>query len=86
MSYTQQRTLSGAAIGGGAGLLGGYAYDQVRKSRGGHEGICLRRRVTSWCTVFHPELRLPFPNLCGSLLFRTPGSRTPPTTVGYRRH
>ena len=24
----------GAAIGGGAGLLGGYAYDQYRKSRG----------------------------------------------------
>lgn len=24
----------GAAIGGGAGLLGGYAYDQYKKSRG----------------------------------------------------
>ncbi len=55
MSYTQQRVLSGgaigaasgatigaiagnagmgAAIGGGAGLLGGYIYDQYRKSRG----------------------------------------------------
>ena len=55
MSNTQQRTLSGgaigassgaligwaagcpacgAAIGGGAGLLGGYAYDQYEKSQG----------------------------------------------------
>jgi osmotically inducible lipoprotein OsmB len=55
MSNTEQRTLSGgaigassgaligwaagcpacgAAIGGGAGLLGGYAYDQYQKSRG----------------------------------------------------
>ena len=34
MSTTQQRTLSGAAIGGGAGLLGGYAYDQYEKSQG----------------------------------------------------
>jgi uncharacterized membrane protein len=55
MSYTQQRTLSGgaigassgaligwaagcpacgAAIGGGAGLLGGYVYDQYEKSQG----------------------------------------------------
>jgi hypothetical protein len=55
MSTTQQRTLSGgaigassgaligwaagcpacgAAIGGGAGLLGGYAYDQYQKSQG----------------------------------------------------
>jgi osmotically inducible lipoprotein OsmB len=55
MSTTQQRTLSGgaigassgaligwaagcpacgAAIGGGAGLVGGYAYDQYEKSRG----------------------------------------------------
>lgn len=55
MSYTQQRVLSGgaigassgaligwaagspaagAAIGGGAGLLGGYLYDQYEKSRG----------------------------------------------------
>ena len=25
---------AGAAIGGGAGLLGGYAYDQYKKSRG----------------------------------------------------
>jgi hypothetical protein len=31
---TQQRTLSGGAIGGGAGLLGGYAYDQYEKSQG----------------------------------------------------
>ena len=30
MSTTQKRTLSG----GGAGLLGGYAYDQYEKSRG----------------------------------------------------
>ncbi|MCX5892240.1 MAG: glycine zipper domain-containing protein [Deltaproteobacteria bacterium] len=55
MSPTQQRVLSGgamgassgaligwaagspaagAAIGGGAGLLGGYLYDQYQKSRG----------------------------------------------------
>ena len=55
MSSTQQRVLSGgaigassgaligwaagspaagAAIGGGAGLLGGYLYDQYQKSRG----------------------------------------------------
>ena len=55
MSNTQQRVLSGgaigassgaligwaagcpacgAAIGGGAGLLGGYAYDQYEKSQG----------------------------------------------------
>lgn len=55
MSYTEQRTLSGgaigaaggaligaaagapgtgAAIGGGAGLLGGYLYDQYEKSQG----------------------------------------------------
>jgi osmotically inducible lipoprotein OsmB len=55
MSATQQRTLTGgaigassgaligwaagcpacgAAIGGGAGLLGGYAYDQYEKSQG----------------------------------------------------
>ena len=55
MSATQQRVLSGgaigassgaligwaagcpacgAAIGGGAGLLGGYAYDQYEKSQG----------------------------------------------------
>jgi hypothetical protein len=55
MSNTQQRTLSGgaigasggtligwaagcpacgAAIGGGAGLLGGYAYDRYEKSQG----------------------------------------------------
>jgi uncharacterized membrane protein YebE (DUF533 family) len=34
MSTTQQRTLSGGAIGGGAGLLGGYAYDQYEKSQG----------------------------------------------------
>ncbi len=55
MSSTQQRVLSGgaigassgaligwaagspaagAAIGGGAGLLGGYLYDQYEKSRG----------------------------------------------------
>ena len=36
MSTTQQRTLSGGAIGGGAGLLGGYAYDQYEKSQGRH--------------------------------------------------
>jgi hypothetical protein len=34
MSTTQPRTLSGGAIGGGAGLLGGYAYDQYEKSQG----------------------------------------------------
>jgi osmotically inducible lipoprotein OsmB len=55
MSYTEQRTLSGgaigagsgaligwaagcpacgAAIGGGAGLVGGYVYDQYEKSQG----------------------------------------------------
>jgi hypothetical protein len=55
MSYTEQRVLSGGAIGatggaligavagsagigaaagGGAGLLGGYVYDQYQKSRG----------------------------------------------------
>ena len=55
MSYTEQRTLSGgaigaaggaligaaagapgtgAAIGGGAGLLGGYLYDQYEKNQG----------------------------------------------------
>jgi osmotically inducible lipoprotein OsmB len=55
MSYTEQRVLSGGAIGsaggaligvaagsaaigaaagGGAGLLGGYVYDQYRRSRG----------------------------------------------------
>ena len=34
MSYTQPRTLSGGAIGGGAGLLGGYAYDQHEESQG----------------------------------------------------
>ena len=34
MSNTQQRTLSGGAIGGGAGLLGGYAYDRYEKSQG----------------------------------------------------
>ncbi len=55
MSYTEQRTLSGgaigaasgaligaaagspgtgAAIGGGAGLLGGYLYDRYEKSQG----------------------------------------------------
>jgi osmotically inducible lipoprotein OsmB len=55
LSATQQRTLTGgaigasggaligwaagcpacgAAIGGGAGLLGGYAYDQYEKSQG----------------------------------------------------
>ena len=42
MSTTQQRTLSGGAIGasscaligGGAGLVGGYAYDQYEKSQG----------------------------------------------------
>ncbi len=55
MSYTEQRVLSGgamgaaggaligaaagstaigAAAGGGAGLLGGYIYDQYQKSRG----------------------------------------------------
>ena len=34
MSTTQQRTLSGAATGGGAGLVGGYAYDQYEKSQG----------------------------------------------------
>ena len=55
MSYTEQRVLSGgaigagsgaligwaagcpgcgAAIGGGAGLVGGYVYDQYEKSRG----------------------------------------------------
>jgi osmotically inducible lipoprotein OsmB len=55
MSTTQQRTLTGgaigassgaligwaagcpacgAAIGGGAGLLGGYGYDQYQKSQG----------------------------------------------------
>jgi hypothetical protein len=28
MSYTQQQTLSAGAIGEGASLLGGYAYDQ----------------------------------------------------------
>jgi hypothetical protein len=35
------RVPSGAAIGGGAGLLGGYAYDQYEIVRAGHEGICL---------------------------------------------
>ena len=55
MSYTQQRVVSGgaigassgaligwaagcpacgAAIGGGAGMLGGYVYDQYEKSQG----------------------------------------------------
>jgi osmotically inducible lipoprotein OsmB len=55
MSYTEQRVLSGGAIGatggalvgaaagsaaigavagGGAGLLGGYVYDQYQKSQG----------------------------------------------------
>ena len=47
MSYTEQRTLSGgaigaaagapgtgAAIGAGAGLVGGYLYDQYQKSQG----------------------------------------------------
>jgi len=55
MSYTEQRVLSGgaigagsgaligwaagcpgcgAAIGGGAGLVGGYVYDQYQKSQG----------------------------------------------------
>ena len=34
MSTTQPRTLSRGAIGGGAGLLGGYAYDQYEKSPG----------------------------------------------------
>ena len=34
MSTTQQRTLSGGAIGGGTGLLGGYADDQYEKSPG----------------------------------------------------
>ena len=34
MSNTQPRTLSGGSIGGGAGLLGGYAYDQYEKSQG----------------------------------------------------
>jgi hypothetical protein len=34
MSTTQPRPLSGGAIGGGAGLLGGYAYDQYDKSQG----------------------------------------------------
>ncbi len=55
MSYTEQRVLSGgaigagsgaligwaagcpgcgAAIGGGAGMVGGYVYDQYEKSRG----------------------------------------------------
>jgi len=55
MSYTQQRVVSGgaigagsgaligwaagcpacgAAIGGGAGMVGGYVYDQYEKSRG----------------------------------------------------
>jgi osmotically inducible lipoprotein OsmB len=55
MSYTEQRLLSGGAVGatggaiigaaagsaaigaatgGGAGLLGGYVYDQYQKSRG----------------------------------------------------
>jgi len=55
MSTTQQRVLSGgaigasggaligwaagspavgAAVGGGAGLLGGYLYDQIQKSQG----------------------------------------------------
>ena len=55
MSYTEQRVLSGGAVGatggaiigaiagsaalgavagGGAGLLGGYVYDQYQKSRG----------------------------------------------------
>jgi osmotically inducible lipoprotein OsmB len=42
ISTTQPRTLSGgaigassgAAIGGGASLLGGYAYDQYEKSQG----------------------------------------------------
>jgi hypothetical protein len=28
MTPTEQRTLSGAAIGAGAGALGGYLYDQ----------------------------------------------------------
>ena len=35
MSTTQPRTLAcGAAIGGGAGSLGGYAYEQYEKSSG----------------------------------------------------
>ncbi len=34
MSYTEQRTLSGGAIGAGAGLLGGYLYDQYEKNQG----------------------------------------------------
>lgn len=36
MSDTEQRVLSGGAIGagGGAGLLGGYIYDQYQKSQG----------------------------------------------------
>jgi hydrogenase/urease accessory protein HupE len=35
MSTTQQRPVSGgAAIGGGAGLLGGYAYGRYEKSQG----------------------------------------------------
>jgi hypothetical protein len=34
MSYTEQRTLSGGAIGAGAVLLGGYLYDTHEKSQG----------------------------------------------------
>jgi osmotically inducible lipoprotein OsmB len=42
MSYTEQRVLSGgaigagsgAAIGAGAGVVGGYIYDQYEKSQG----------------------------------------------------
>ncbi len=38
MSYTEQRVLSGGAIGaasgGGAGWLGGYLYDRYEKSQG----------------------------------------------------
>ncbi len=38
MSYTEQRVLSGgaigAAIGGVAGLLGGFIYDRYEKYRG----------------------------------------------------
>lgn len=36
MSYTEQRVLTGGAIGagGGAGLVGGYLYDQYEKSQG----------------------------------------------------
>ena len=38
MDNTQQRMLSGGAIGAGVGAVGGYVYDQVEKNNNSKTG------------------------------------------------